>query len=105
MSFPISSSAAFRSADAGSVKRIQEIHVHRDMKSSGISGCNLKGFLDDLGHTALVHLAHRVYPDAERLDHLAFARINAARPTDHCVLRQDLGRKPPNLAQSLAAPS
>src|SRR5262249_10755159 len=99
MCFPVGSAAAFGSPNSRRIEWVQKVHIHRHMKSCRVSRGNLESFLDYLRHATLVELTHGVDSDPKRFDHLAFTRVDAARPDDHGVLRQDLGRKAADISQ------
>src|SRR5215471_13798775 len=104
MRFAVRSSATLRRSDAWRIERVQEVHVHRYMKSGCIARGNLDGFDNDLCHAPLIQLAHRVDPYAESFDHLALSGIDAASTYDDRVLRQDFGQESTNAGQLWGSP-
>src|SRR5262249_62091358 len=93
MSVAVSRAAALRCTHARCVERINEIHIHSNVNTSGIQRCDFHGLMHHFSQPALIQLAHSEYPDAERFKQLAFAGVDTSCADDSSILRQYFGCK------------
>src|SRR6266700_4345990 len=85
--FAITGAAPYWSAYAGSIFRIDPVHVERDMIPRRAASNDAQCFFDDGAHAALVDIAHGVDLNADLVDVFFFARVDVANPDHDCVLR------------------
>src|SRR6185436_14379 len=103
MALAISRTAAFGRSNPWRVRRIDEIHVHRDVNPSRVHRSYLNRFGDNIRKSPVVQLAHREDANTHVLDELALAGIDAAS-ADHCdVLRQYLRREARDVSKLASA--
>src|SRR2546423_15668313 len=76
--FTITGAAAHRSSHAGSVFRIDPIHVERNVISGGVASGNAQRFFNHSAHAALINIAHGVDLNAGLLDIFLLPRIHIA---------------------------
>src|ERR1041384_83083 len=93
MTLAISRASAFGRANTRSVERIDEIHVHRNVKSGGVERRNLNCFGYHVRQSTLIQFAHREYAYTKSTQQLSLARIYAASANDRGILGQNLWRK------------
>src|SRR5437868_4617398 len=91
VSFAVSDSAAYRSAYAGSVGGIYEIHVEADGDAGGVVHGILYGVGHHFSHAALVDVAHGEDVNAGFLRDFALVGIEIARADDDDIARLGLG--------------
>src|SRR4029453_7290652 len=96
MTFTVSRAASLGGTHTRRIERIDEIHIHCHVKTSGIQRCDFYGFEDYVRQTALIQFAHREHANAERLEQLALAGVDASSTDNRSVFRQYFGRKSGN---------
>ncbi len=77
--FAVGDAAADRSAHAGGVGGIDEIHIEADGDAGGVVHGVLQGFGHDVAQAALVNVAHGENTDAGFLDDFALLGVEIAR--------------------------
>src|SRR5439155_3600982 len=90
--FAIGGAAAHGSADAGSILRIDPVHVEGDVIAGGATSGHTQSFFDDGAHATLVDVTHGKDFDSGFADILFFDRINVANADQHAVFWIDLWR-------------
>src|SRR5579864_6225430 len=91
--FAVAGAAAHRGAHAGSVFRIDPVHVERDVVAGGAASGHAQGFFDDRAHAALVDIAHGIDLDPGLFDVLLLAGIDIAYAHQDTVFRLHFGRE------------
>ena len=91
--FAVSGAATDGSANAGSIFRIDPVHVERDVVAGSAASGHAQRLFDDGAHSALVNVAHSEDFDSGFADILFFDRINVANADQHAVFWIDLWRK------------
>src|ERR1700741_1906392 len=93
MCFAVGRAAAHGSSYAGSVLRVDPIHVERDVISSGSPTGHAESFFDHSAHAALVDVAHGEDADAGLVNVLFLDGVNITHTDQHTILRPHLGRE------------
>src|SRR5438552_17176867 len=81
--FAVGGAAAYRRAYAGSVFRIDPIHVERDVVAGGAAAGHAQRLFDDGAHAALIDIAHGEDFDAGAKNIFFFGGIHVADTDQH----------------------
>src|SRR5689334_24920106 len=99
MRFTVGGAAEDGCADAGSVGRIDEIHVQREVESGGAVACDADGFLHHTAEAALVDLAHGEGANTAFAYVRFFELVDVAQTDDDDIARVDLAAVAEEIAE------
>ena len=95
----IGGAAAHRRAHAGSIFRVDPIHVERDVVAGGAAAGHAQRLFDDGAHAALINIAHGEDFDAGAENVFFFRGVHIAHAHQHAIFRRDFRRKSENIGE------